>query len=106
MVRERVAGTGIGHGVALPHAQIDGLAAPICAVAQLETPVNFDALDGLGADLVVLLVSPPAGKAAHLKALARLARMLRRPETRERLRAARGPEDMLACLAAQAVNAA
>jgi PTS system nitrogen regulatory IIA component len=107
MVRERMAGTGLGHGVALPHAQVDGLAAPVCAFARLDQPVAFDALDGQGADLVVLLLTPRQRGGVHLKALARLARFLRRADVRERLRAARGQEDLLTCFeTGRAFNAA
>lgn len=107
MRRERVAGTGIGEGVALPHALVEGLARPICGFARLEDPADFQAPDGRGADLIVLLLAPAHSSAEHLRALARLSRFLRRPEARERLRAARGFDELMAAFAiSPAVNAA
>jgi PTS system nitrogen regulatory IIA component len=96
MRRERLAGTGIGEGVALPHALIEGLSRPLCGFARLETPADFQAPDGRPADLVVMLLSPPASNAEHLKALAKLSRLLRRAEVRDGLRAARGFDDLMA----------
>ncbi len=107
MQRERLAGTGIGEGVALPHAMIDGLTRPICGFARLDNPADFQALDGRGADLVVMLLAPRHAGAEHLKALAKLTRFLRRAEVREKLRAARGLEELMAAFeVAPAVNAA
>lgn len=107
MRRERVAGTGIGEGVALPHALIEGLSRPVCGFARLETPADFQAPDGRAADLVVMLLSPAQSSAEHLRALARLSRFLRRAEIRERLRAARGYDDLMAAFEfGPAVNAA
>ncbi|HWA21980.1 MAG TPA: PTS sugar transporter subunit IIA [Caulobacterales bacterium] len=96
MRRERLAGTGIGEGVALPHALTEGLRRPLCGFARLETPADFQAPDGRGADLVVMLLSPPASNAEHLKALAKLSRLLRRAEVRDGLRAARGFDELMA----------
>ena len=106
MERERQAGTGLGFGVALPHALIDGLPAPVVGVARLEYPVHFAALDGVPADLVVMLLSPRHQGVVHLKALACLARYLRRAEARERLRAAAGLEGLLTVFEAFSVAAA
>jgi PTS system nitrogen regulatory IIA component len=106
MERERASGTGIGFGCALPHAQVDGLAAPVIAVARLEYPVNFAALDGVAADLVVMLLTPRHQGVTHLKALACLARYLRRAEVREKLRAAGGMEALLAAFEAPAAATA
>jgi PTS system nitrogen regulatory IIA component len=106
MERERQAGTGIGFGVALPHALVEGLAAPVVGLARLEYPVHFAALDGVAADLVVMLLSPRHQGVIHLKALAGLARYLRRPETRDQLRAAGGLEGLLAVFEASSVAAA
>lgn len=96
MRRERLAGTGIGEGVALPHALIEGLTRPLCGFARLETPADFQAPDGRGADLVVMLLSPPTSNAEHLKALAKLSRLLRRAEVRDGLRAACGFDELMA----------
>ena len=96
LMRERLSGTGMGEGVAIPHARATGLAHPVGAFARLDPPVDFDALDGRAADLVFLLLTPADRGADHLKALARVARFLRRADVRERLRAARGVDGVYA----------
>jgi len=85
LMRERLAGTGMGDGVAIPHASVKGVAAPIGAFARLEPPQDFEALDKRPADLVFLLLSPPDRGADHLKALARISRLLKDPSFRTRL---------------------
>jgi PTS system nitrogen regulatory IIA component len=99
LMRERVAGTGAGDGVAIPHARVPGLTKPIAGFARFDPPHNFEAIDGRPADLVVLLLAPEAHGGDHLKALARVARFLRRAEMRDRLRAARGQEGLRALFA-------
>lgn len=94
LMRERLSGTGIGEGVAIPHAQAPGLERPIGAFARLDPPQSFDALDGRPADLVFMLLAPSEKSADHLKALARVSRFFRRHETREKLRAARGVDEL------------
>ncbi len=96
LMRERLSGTGVGEGVAIPHARVEGLARPVGAFARLETPLDFDAIDGRPADLVFLLLAPHDRGADHLKALARVSRYLRRAEIRDRLRAARGRDELYA----------
>jgi PTS system nitrogen regulatory IIA component len=96
LLRERLAGTGVGEGVAIPHARLPGLTRPIGAFARLDPPIDFDALDGRPADLVFMLLAPADRGGDHLKALARISRVLRRPEVRERLRSARTVEELLA----------
>ncbi|GIK48339.1 MAG: PTS IIA-like nitrogen-regulatory protein PtsN [Alphaproteobacteria bacterium] len=102
LIRERLAGTGMGEGVAVPHAFVPGLTRPIGAFARLEPAQDFDALDGRPADLVFLLLSPPDRGADHLKALARISRFMRRADMREKLRAARGAEELYALFAGPA----
>lgn len=102
LMRERLAGTGMGEGVAVPHASVAGVTHPIGAFARLDSPQDFDAMDGRPADLVFMLVSPPDKGADHLKALARVSRCLRRADMREKLRAARGAEEMQALFASVA----
>jgi nitrogen PTS system EIIA component len=87
--REHLGGTGVGEGVAIPHARLRDLNAPAAVLAVFDPPVNFDAPDGSLADLVVLLLSPVDAGADHLKALAKVSRALRRPDMRDALRAAR-----------------
>ncbi len=82
--REQEASTGIGGGVAIPHAVIDGLEHPFCLVARLDRPVPYDAVDGQPVEVVFMLASPEgegqAGVATkHVRMLARLARLCMRP---------------------------
>ncbi len=88
MERERLGSTGIGSGVAIPHAHIEGLSEVRAVFARLQTPIEYDALDERPVDLVVLLLAPKHANADHLKALAQISRLLRREEMRERLRSA------------------
>jgi PTS system nitrogen regulatory IIA component len=100
LMRERLSGTGMGEGVAIPHARVPGLQRPVAGFARLDPPVEFDALDGRPADLVFMLLAPADKGGDHLKALARAARFLKRGDIRERLREARGAEDLRALFAA------
>jgi len=102
LIRERLSGTGMGEGVAIPHATVAGVTRPIGAFARLDPPQDFDALDGRPADLVFLLLSPPDRGADHLKAFARISRFMRRADMREKLRAARGAEELHALLVSPA----
>jgi PTS system nitrogen regulatory IIA component len=102
LIRERLSGTGMGEGVAIPHASVPGVTRPIGAFARLEPAQDFDALDGRPADLVFLLLSPPDRGADHLKAFARISRFMRRADMREKLRAARGVDELAALLAGPA----
>lgn len=84
--REKLGTTGIGDGIAVPHARVVGLEAILGFFARLARPVDYDALDDEPVDLVFLIVAPEAGNADQLKALARIARLLRDPTTASRLR--------------------
>lgn len=86
--RERLGSTGVGNGVALPHARMSGLDGIYAVFARLETPIDYEAVDDMPVDLVVMLVAPEDAGGAHLRALAKFSRRLRREDTRERLRAA------------------
>lgn len=99
LMRERLSGTGISDGVAIPHAPAPGVTRTIGAFARLEPAQDFDALDGRQADLVFLLLAPPDRGGDHLKALARVSRLLRHADMREKLRAARGGEEIFALFA-------
>lgn len=87
--RERLGSTGIGEGIAIPHGKISGLDRIFGLVARLEKPVDFEALDGQQVDILFLLLAPEGAGADHLKALARVARVLREPGLVERIRATR-----------------
>ena len=86
--REKLGTTGLGEGIAIPHAKIAELAELTGFFARLDKPVDFDALDGDPVDLVFLLLAPEAAGADHLKALARVARILRDQELRRQIREA------------------
>lgn len=94
LLRERLSGTGMGEGVAIPHAHVAGLERSIGAFARLDPPQDFNAVDGRPADLVFMLLTPVNRGADHLKALARVSRFLRRADLREKLRNARGPVEL------------
>ena len=107
MERERLGTTGIGSGVAIPHARISGLTQMSAAFARLETPIEYEAVDDRPVDLVVMLLAPEDAGAEHLRALARVSRLLRREEIRARLRAAPSAESLYSLLSeAQAGQAA
>lgn len=88
MERERLGSTGVGNGVALPHARIEGLDKVVAAFVRLSEPMDFDSIDGRPVDLVAFLLAPENAAGAHLRALARVSRTLRREENRSRLRSA------------------
>lgn len=85
--RESLGTTGVGQGVALPHAQLHGLEGVAGVFLRLEKPLDFDAVDRQPVDLVFALLAPKSTGVDHLKALALVSRRLREPELRERLRA-------------------
>lgn len=86
MERERLGTTGIGHGIAIPHARLAGLGRLVGLFARLDHPVDFEALDDEPSDLIFLLLAPESADADSLKALARISRTLRDPALRQRLR--------------------
>jgi nitrogen PTS system EIIA component len=84
--RERLGSTGVGNGVAIPHGKLKAIDGLVGVFARLSQPVDFDALDNQPVDLVFLLLAPEGAGADHLKALARIARVLRDGAVAERLR--------------------
>jgi PTS system nitrogen regulatory IIA component len=90
--REKLGSTGIGGGIAIPHGKLAKLEKIVGLFARLDRPIDFDALDGQAVDLVFVLLAPEAAGADHLKALARIARLLRDPEVAAKLREARDPQ--------------
>lgn len=87
--REGLGSTGVGDGVALPHARLETIGKPFGLMARLREPLDFDAVDERPVDLVFLLLLPTAEGGNHLNALACVARKLRDPETAAALRGAR-----------------
>jgi len=98
--RERLGSTGMGQGIAIPHGRIAGLQRITGFFARLETPIAYDAVDNQPVDLVFLLLAPEAAGADHLKALARVSRLLRNQQTCEKLRAATKAEVLYSLLTA------
>lgn len=106
MVREAEGSTGVGHGVAVPHARLPGIERMFGVFLRLEHPVDFDAVDGAPVDLMFGLFAPKGAGAVHLQALARVARMLRQADLREHLRKARSVEAIHALLVQDARSTA
>jgi len=99
--RERLGSTGIGDGVAIPHAKLAKLDSIFGLVARLDKPIDFEALDGQPVDLMFVLLAPEEAGADHLKALARIARVVREPGMSDRIRATRDAEALYALLTSE-----
>jgi PTS system nitrogen regulatory IIA component len=97
--REDLGSTGIGRGVAIPHARLPELDRPFGLLAKLKQPIEFDAIDGQAVDLVFLLLLPAAAENGQLGALALVARTLRPPEVLVRLRRARTVSEIYSAVA-------
>ena len=104
--REKLGSTAVGNGIAIPHGKMPGLTRLFGLLARLERPVNFDALDNEPVDLVFLLLAPEGAGADHLKALARVARLLRDPGIAHKLRGSHDAESLYAVLALPSASAA
>jgi PTS system nitrogen regulatory IIA component len=105
--REALGPTGVGNGVALPHARIKGLDHVVGALTVLEKPIEFDAVDRRPVDLAFALFAPVDAGAAHLKALALVSRTLRDPSLCAKMRANRNPSTLHTIVTeAQAAQAA
>jgi PTS system nitrogen regulatory IIA component len=96
--RERLGSTGMGQGIAIPHGRVGGVSRIVGIFARLESPVSYDAIDEQPVDLVFLLLAPVEAGADHLKALARVSRLLRNQAVCEKLRAAKKPEVLFSLL--------
>jgi nitrogen PTS system EIIA component len=96
--REKLGSTGIGNGIAIPHGKLPNLERLFGIFARLDRPIDFEALDGQPVDLVFLLLAPEAAGADHLKALARVARLMRAPDIAKMLRESRDAEALYAVL--------
>jgi PTS system nitrogen regulatory IIA component len=102
--RERLGTTGVGHGVAIPHGKLNSLRRLYGLFAKLETPIDFDSIDDQPVDLIFLLLAPDTAGADHLKALAKVSRLLRDRSTCEKLRGAETPEAVYALLTEAAAS--
>ena len=102
--RERLGSTGVGEGVAIPHARIESLTRPVGGFARLLDPADFEAIDERPADLIFMLLAPTDAGADHLRALARAARVFRQERIRAALRQAQTDEAVLAILSPDTVT--
>src|SRR5437660_5818764 len=96
--REKLGSTGVGNGIAIPHGKLPKLGKLFGLFARLDRPIDFEALDGQPVDLVFLLLAPEGAGADHLKALARVARLLRDPKIARGLRESRDADALYAVL--------
>ena len=99
--REEQQSTGVGNGLALPHAVIEGLPQTLLVVGRVLPGIDFVALDSQPVDLVFLLLSPPEATGLHLRVLARLARIIASEATLTGLRGASGPSELYQMLLAE-----
>jgi nitrogen PTS system EIIA component len=106
MQREKLGSTGVGHGIAIPHGKLPKLEKLFGLFARLDRAIDFEALDGQPVDLIFLLLAPEAAGADHLKALARVARLLRDGDVVRKLRDSRDAEALYAVLAMPSSEAA
>jgi PTS system nitrogen regulatory IIA component len=104
--REKLGTTAVGYGVAIPHGKLPKLPKMFGLFARLDRSIDFEALDGQPVDLIFLLLAPEGSGADHLKALARVARLLRDQDTANKLRAARDAQALFAVLAMPPATAA
>jgi nitrogen PTS system EIIA component len=96
--RERLGTTGVGQGIAIPHGRLPGIKKITGIFARLETPIEYEAVDNQPVDLVFMLLAPEGAGADHLKALARVSRLLRNQVVCEKLRKAGNAEALYAIL--------
>ena len=104
--REKLGSTAVGNGVAIPHGKLPKLGRLFGLFARLEKPVDYEALDSQPVDLVFLLLAPESAGADHLKALARVARVLRDPEIARKLRESSDADAIYAVLAMSPASSA
>ena len=102
--RERLGTTGVGQGIAIPHGRLADIDKITGVFARLDPPIEYDAVDSQPVDLVFMLLAPEGAGADHLKALARVSRLLRNQTVCEKLRAAKSAEALYALLTEPAAN--
>lgn len=105
--REKLSSTGVGTGVAVPHAALAGLTHMKGVFVRLESPVDYEAVDDVPVDLIFALFAPENAGTEHLRALAKVSRILRQKDLREQLRQVDNPDALYALLTrSEAHNAA
>jgi len=103
--REELGSTGIGKGIAIPHGKVPTLNRVYGLFARLATPIDFESVDGQPVDLVFVLLAPDHAGADHLKALAKISRLLRDPVMVQKLRGTESAESLYAILTEPAATA-
>jgi PTS system nitrogen regulatory IIA component len=103
--RERLGTTGVGQGIAIPHGRLANLEKIVGLFVRLDTPIEYDAVDKQPVDLIFMLLAPEGAGADHLKALARVSRLLRNQAACEKLRTAKSAEALYAILSEPAGGA-
>lgn len=98
LAREKLGSTAMGAGVAIPHTRLEGLDGIVGVFARLQKPVDFEAADGQGVDLLFALLAPEEAGADHLRALARVSRLMRSEQMRQKLRSSDDPVALHALL--------
>jgi nitrogen PTS system EIIA component len=93
--REKMGSTGIGHGIAIPHAKSEGVDRILAAYGYSKAGIDFNAIDNQPVHIVFLLIAPPDCAGAHIKALARISRFLKNEESRKELASAGKAEDVI-----------
>lgn len=104
--REAAGSTGVGHGVAVPHARLPGLTRMRAVFMRLEQPTPFESVDDQPVDLVFALFAPTEADTEHLRTLARVSRLLRQGDLRQQIRQARTAESIHALLARESQSTA
>jgi Phosphotransferase system mannitol/fructose-specific IIA domain (Ntr-type) len=99
-IREELGSTGLGNGIAIPHARVEGVDRVVGLLATLAKPIDFEAVDGEPVDLVMMLIMPEQSGGEQLKALQRIARHVRDEANANALRSATIPEEVTALLEA------
>ena len=102
--RERLGTTGVGHGIAIPHGKLANIDKLYALFARLETPIDFDSIDEQPVDLICVLLAPETAGADHLKALARVSRLLRDQATCDKLRGSESADAIYALLTESATS--
>ncbi|MCX7345795.1 MAG: PTS IIA-like nitrogen regulatory protein PtsN [Alphaproteobacteria bacterium] len=105
LTREKLGSTGIGQGIAIPHGKVPTLNRVYGLFARLGTPIDFESVDGQPVDLVFVLLAPDHAGADHLKALAKISRLLRDPVMVQKLRGTESAESLYAILTEPAATA-
>jgi PTS system nitrogen regulatory IIA component len=96
--REELGSTGIGRGVAIPHARLPDVQRPYGLLVKLKVPIEFDAIDGQAVDIIFVLLLPAVAENGQIGALAQVARTLRPEENLARLRAARNTSELYSAI--------